>query len=378
MTIFAYKGETVKQALRRDARFQHIVFKQKCVLSTDDFVVNMSNLVDDFENLLNGEITDPFRVGKNTLPMTEVLRVEYGKNAQTCTDVKTMKELMGFSNSVCQVRLHDGSTGSGFLLFDRFVLTNAHVVNAVYNESDKKLNKKVIVHFSYESQYQREREQDSVADVEVEEVAGFEFTEDVYDWALLKLRAGVKLPNGLLNKCGDLNQSHGVRIIGHPDGGVKKIETCLSIAPERRKKVVEKSRIKHKGNTELIQDEAKNSVKNKDNTSILITDRYFKNVAKQVQRRKNVVTYKTCFYEGASGSPVFDQDCNVLAMHSGGYKFRDTKTDTIRSAIEFGYSLSDIIERINIQLVERKVADETFKEFFEFCQKEEPVPMETC
>ena len=47
MTIFAYKGETVEQALRRDARFLDIVFKKKCMLSSDDFNVDMSNPVDD-------------------------------------------------------------------------------------------------------------------------------------------------------------------------------------------------------------------------------------------------------------------------------------------------------------------------------------------
>ncbi|XP_060942493.1 serine protease FAM111A-like [Limanda limanda] len=438
MTIFAYKGEKVKQALGRDDRFHDIVFKKKCVLSTDDFIVNMSNLVDDvggktytikqvrnlpeslpssleedflqsaesqrteaeenqdpseqsvnnntdtsgymaaeqtplpsseekrihlssqFEKFMNGKKMVPFQGRKKIRPMTEILRVEYGKNAQTCTDVKTMKELMGFSDSVCQVRINDGSKGSGFLLFDRFVLTNAHVVKEAYNESLKKLNKKVIVHFSYESLNPTEREQDAVAEVEVEEVAGFEYTKDVYDWALLKLRASVKLPTALLNKCGDVNQSDGVCIIGHPGGGVKKIDPCLCIALENRKQVVEKSWIKNQGNTKLI------------------TGRFFEDAADSVMNQNNVLTYQTSFYEGSSGSPVFDKDCNVLAMHSGGYKYIDIKTDQIKSVIEFGYPLSDIIKRIKIQLVERKVADETFKEFFEFCEKEEPVPMDIC
>ena len=471
--------------------FWILYYKRSCVLSTSDFVVDMSNLVDDlggktytiiegknllesqpgsleddylqsaesqrpdaeenqnpseqpvidntdtsghtaaeqtplhnsetmrsylssqFENFMKGEKTLSFRVGNKTLPMTEVLRVEYGKNAQTCTDVKTMKKLMGFSNSVCQVRINDRPMGSGFLLFDRFVLTNAHVVKDVYNDSEKKLNAKVTVHFSYESLNQTEIGQDSVAEVEVEEVAGFEKTGEMYDWALLKLRAGVNLPNGLLNKCGYFNQSDGVRIIGHPDGGVKKIDTCLCIAPDNRIQAVEKGWIKNKDNTKLI------------------TERFFENVAESVTRLKNVRTYKTCFYEGASGSPVFDKDCNVLAMHSGGYTYKDIKTDQKKSVIEFGYSLSDIIEHIIIQLVERErfkvlkafltpqkedtshlkntpqphlkkrmsnvkklvesrdlkafkavvskpIDDEKLKEFFGFfCQREEPVPMDT-
>ena len=476
MTIFAYKGEKVKQALRRDARFLDIVFKKKCMLSSDDFVVDMSNPVDDlggktytiievknlpdsqpssleddfiqsdesqrseadenqdpsqqsvndkpstsghtaaeptpqpnserarrpfssqFEKFMNGKKTAPFRVGNKTIPMKEILRVKYGKNVQTCTEVKTMKELMVFSNSVCQVRINGSAKGSGFLLFDRSVLTNAHVVKDVYNDSEKELdnNYKVTVHFSYESLNQ------TVAEVEVEEVTGFEYTADMYDWALLKLKAGVNLPTALLNKCGYVNQSGGVCIIGHPGGGVKQIDPCLCIAPENRFQVVEKSRIKNQDNIKLI------------------TERYFESVAETVKRRRRVLTYKTSFYHGSSGSPVFDKDCNVLAMHSGGYEYRDKKTDTTKSMIEFGYALSDIIERIIIQLVERErfevlkaflvskhsnrrktmsnvkklvesrnleafkavvrrpVDDEILKLLFEFfCHKEEPVPMET-
>ncbi|XP_053298302.1 serine protease FAM111A isoform X2 [Pleuronectes platessa] len=481
MTIFAYKGEKVKQALRRDARFLDIVFKKKCMLSTDVSSVDMSNLVDDLggktytitedknlpdsqpssleedleqsaesqrpeaeenqdpseqsvndntntsghkvaeqtrepiseemrihlssqiENFMKRKKTVPFLDGDKKLLMTKIMSVEFGKNAQTCTEVRTMKKLMGFSNSVCQVRINGRPAGSGFLLFDRFVLTNAHVVKNVYNDSKKELNAEVTVHFSYESLNQTEREQDSVADVVVEEVAGFEYTEKVYDWALLKLRAGVNLPPALLNKCGYVNQSHGVCIIGHPDGGVKRIDPCLSIAPEKRNQVVEKSWVKNQDNTKLI------------------TDRFFEGVALSVMRCKHFRTYKTSFYEGASGSPVFDQDCNVLAMHSGGYLYKDEKTDTTKSVIEFGYPTSDVVERIIIQLVEREkfdvlkgfldskqenlskmksnvkklvesrnletfkavvrrpVADKNIKEFFEFFrQNEEPVPMDTC
>ncbi|CAB1440108.1 unnamed protein product [Pleuronectes platessa] len=70
--------------------------------------------------------------------------------------------------------------------------------------------------------------------------------------------------------------------------------------------------------------------------------------------------------------PPVKKDCNVLAMHSGGYKFID------ESVIEFGYSLFDILERIKIQLVEKEEADQTYKEFFKFFdKKEEPVPKDT-
>ncbi|XP_062262596.1 serine protease FAM111A-like [Platichthys flesus] len=376
MTLFAYKGETVEQALRRDSRFLDIVFEKKCMLSTDDFVVDMSNLVDDlggkiytitedaeekqdpseqsvndntdtsghtaaeptsvhssetvrtylssqFENFINGEKTVPF--GDNTLPITEILHVEYEKNAQTCREWKLKKELMGFSNSVCQVIINGRALGSGFLLFERSVLTNAHVVKDVYNDSEKELNTKVIVHFSYESQYQMESGQDSV-DVEVEEVAFFEYCpEKMYDWALLKLRAGVNLPPALNNTFSEANQSTGVCIIGHTDGGVKKIDPCLSIAPENQNQDVKKSSLIYHDKTKLI------------------TPRYFESVAESVE------PHKTCFNEGLSGAPVFDKDFNIIAMHSGEFTYRENKTETRKSVIEYGYPLFDIFDHIDFR-----------------------------
>nr|XP_019952622.1 PREDICTED: protein FAM111A-like [Paralichthys olivaceus] len=477
ITIFAFKDETVKHALRRDARFLNIIFQKNCMLSniSTEATVDMANLVDnlgdntyriilgnnlpaslpssleeDFTQTAesqradSGKEQDPSEQSvndnantsghtapKNTpMPSSEkmkrylssefeyiikgkktvqklsrtqnLLHVEYGKNAQTCTEVKTMKKLMDLSNSVCQVRINGRPMASGFLLFDKFVLTNGHVVNDNYNDTERQLDARVIVHFSYESLDQTERGQDLVEEVEVEEVAGFEFsTEQMYDWALLKLKDDVRLPY-LLNKCGYINQSHGVCIIGHPDGGVKKIDPCLIIASEKRIEVVDKSFNKNRENIQLI------------------TQRFFDGVAKYVEHQKNVLTYKTCFYGGSSGSPVFDKDCKVLAMHSGGYLYEDTRGAT-KSVIEFGYPLSNIIERIIIQLVEREkldvlsaylasdnthlktmrrnvkklvesrnlttfkavvsrpltTDDERLKELFEFFrQKEEPVPME--
>ena len=114
------------------------------------------------------------------------------------------------------------------------------------------------------------------------------------------------------------------------------MDQCKCIAPENRIQVVEKSWIKNQDNIKLI------------------TERYFESVAETVKRHRRVVTYKTSFYHGSSGSPVFDKDCNVLAMHSGGHEYIDQTTDTTKSVIDFGYPLSDIIEHIIIQLVERE------------------------
>ncbi|XP_047183810.1 serine protease FAM111A-like isoform X3 [Scophthalmus maximus] len=415
MTVYAYKGEKVKQALRRDGRFLDVVFKKNCGLShiVTEGNTEMSNLVDhldgttykiillnrclpesqqssleddniisnasqgfDHDDNQNASQQPTTTVSVNDTPerktkpapelffrempeseklkhnlssqfkhlmkgkesvarlsrIQKLLRVEYGKNYKKCKEVKTMKKLMGLSDSVCQVRVNGSPLGSGFLLFDNFVLTNGHVVEDLNKENIGLYVHKLTVHFSFESLDQVETGQDFV----VEEVAGSEYcSEQMHDWALLRLRANLKLPDCLLTQFGFCPQSNGICIIGHPDGGTKNIDTCFVIPPDKRIQTVEKDFFKNKGQVQLV------------------TQQFFEGVAESVQRYGQVLTYNSCFYSGSSGSPVFDDQCRVVAMHSAGYKYPGARGET-RSVIEFGYRLSDIMERIIIQLVERR------------------------
>uniref|UniRef100_A0A672HFG7 Serine protease n=1 Tax=Salarias fasciatus TaxID=181472 RepID=A0A672HFG7_SALFA len=389
VTVYAYKGEKVKNALRRDGRFLNIIFKRTCALANISTEVNteMSNLVDGLEgktfqiimlNKSNVPTEDP-QTNRDTaagslfqeIPRSQIMqknlssqfrdlvktiktpasklsriqnlfRVEYGQNAQMCREVKTMKRLMDLSDSVCQVRVNGSARGSGFLLFGKFVLTNGHVVKDVYNENQRHLDEKVTVHFSFESLEEVEGGRE-----EVEEIVGFEHQPDVLggDWTLLRLRAQQALPDGLLAHSGFLPQSGGICIIGHPDGGVKKIDPCLIVKHENRNQVVEKHYNENQGQINLI------------------TSRFFEGVAQSVQQNQQVLTYESCFYFGSSGSPVFDQNCRVVAMHTGGFIYQ-TSLGENQSVIEFGHPLPVVIERIIVQAEEKERFD-VFKEFIE-------------
>ncbi|XP_034062673.1 protein FAM111A-like isoform X2 [Gymnodraco acuticeps] len=435
ITVYAYKDEKVKQALRRDSRLLDIVFTKNCVLShtSSEVITEMSSLVDDLDGksfkiiLLNRKnppesqpeslelddmqneprIIDPsgdqappkqsttndslnentpnqkptlngnmatgstlreipnskemkgrllaeFKhsvKGKKTQKQTplsriqRLFRVDYGKNVQTCNEVKTLKKLMDLSNSVCHVRINGRSGGSGFLLFGKFVLTNGHVIKGIYNESERQLTEKVTVHFSYESLGQV----DPGAAVE-EDVVGFEFGCDVsghmYDWALLRLCADQELPDVLLKHFRFLPQKGGICIIGHPMDAVKKIDPCLIVPREGLNQVVERHQAEY--SQMPIQ---------------LVTHQLFDGVKEDIRQQPKTLLYESCFYYGSSGSPVFDEHCNVVAMHSGGYEYPNGK-DEIQSVIEFGYPLSDIMERIVIQMVQSNRFD-VLKEYLD-------------
>ncbi|XP_074466328.1 serine protease FAM111A-like isoform X3 [Sebastes fasciatus] len=440
LTVYAYKDEKVKQALRRDGRLLNTVFKKNCALShkITESTTEMSSLVDELDGktfkiiLLNkssppasqpGSLDDAYMVqtgsqrsvsdenqdpqqqssttesvddntpkkkpkldgnkapekmlceirNSKTMqnrPVSEfrdlvkgmkvqqrsklsriqnLLRVDYGKNAQTCREVKTMKELMKLSDSVCQVRINEKAEGSGFLLFDKFVLTNGHVVKDIYNESTGQLNERVTVHFSFESLVQKE------SGAVVEEVAGFEYCNDEsghkHDWALLRLGADQTLPDVLLTRFGFLPQGGAICIIGHPDGGVKKIDPCLIIPTENRIQVVERH---HGENPEGVLPLKPHYRKNQESIQ-LVTHRFFEDASNDKSNRQ-ALSYESCFYFGSSGSPVFDEHCNVVAMHSGGYAYKNARGES-RSVIEYGYPLSIITEHIIVQMVERKKFD---------------------
>lgn len=60
---------------------------------------------------------------------------------------------------------------------------------------------------------------------------------------------------------------------------------------------------------------------------------------------ENKFTYHSCFFHGSSGSPVFDVDCNLIGIHSGGFKYKDEGPKTW-SVMEYGFTMQPILDNI--------------------------------
>ncbi len=113
--------------------------------------------------------------------------------------------------------------------------------------------------------------------------------------------------------------------MGHPGEGVKKMDPCFIIERENRQKHVSE-------NQHLIN---------------VMNEVCLKEICDS-SACENKFTYDSCFYHGSSGSPVFDVDCNLIGIHSGGYEYK-TEGDKTWSVMEYGCSMQPILENIKAQ-----------------------------
>ncbi|CDQ80483.1 unnamed protein product, partial [Oncorhynchus mykiss] len=392
--VYGYKGEKVKQALRRDGRFDKTVFKTRCVLSEPETGVDteMSQPVDGLDgkplspqsptttdtvktqlqskeagkdgsslvvkqkkqeipnskeilSILRSQyagLVDHLKERENLKKPSDVqqfLRVEFGKKTQSFQEVKKVKKLMELSASVCQVRIEGTPKGTGFLLFKKFILTNAHVVHQIYEPITNKLQQSVTVTFDFEDLGERTQQ----IPVQSEVVAYGKGDSGNLDFALLELSSDpdITLPSSLLDIFSFPSLEGGICIVGHPEGGVKKTDPCFIIQHGDRKQAVEKHVTE---NEEFLH---------------VINNRYFEekwDIDTRLPRDTEKITYDTCFFHGASGSPVFNEYCQLIAMHTAGYSYQGKRGKT-QSVIEYAIPLSGILEEIIIQAVRRKRVD---------------------
>ncbi|XP_037014261.2 serine protease FAM111A [Artibeus jamaicensis] len=392
LCVYAFKGETIKEAVCKDGRFLSFLENDdwKLILNLDSIVEN-TQCVDELEGklfqvevekkrasraaatqscgvvttqncdltttqnseleerntiVLKGQIVAQYpslnreiekirkcfekkikkRQGKK---LYLIHKTNFGKLTKNATPVKMLKLLSHLCDSVGYLSWdNNGIRGSAtcFVFRGLFIFTCRHVIHDIVGKGIEPsewadiIGRCVRVTFGYE---------DSQAGGDYFFIKSwFEISDETLDYAVLELKEnGQPVPLGLYNGIGPVPLSGLIYIIGHPEGEAKSSDAC-AVIPQGLRAQKYREHLCAQGFDEHMQ------------FIHMFTQRSFQEMAP----RTDVITYDTSFYFGSSGSPVFDSNGSLVAMHSAG--FRNYYQPKFSSIIEFGPTMESILHDI--------------------------------
>lgn len=378
LCVFAFKGETIKDAVCKDGRFLSFLENDywKLIENLDSIVENTQLVVDDLEGkLFQVEVEkrmssgapapqNPESEARNTCVSTETTMDQYpslererekikesfnkqmkkkkklfqlhktnfGKLTKNSTAVKTHKLLSRLSSSVGYIEWdNNGNTGHAtcFVFGGLYVLTCWHVIDDIVGKGIEQskwadiIGQCVTVTFDYEDSPRKDEKCFCVE-------PWFEVSDETLDYAVLQLKEnGQEVPLGLYDGIVPVPHNGLIYIIGHPSGEVKSTDACAIIPQgEREEKYQEHLQARKAENfidTQYIRMHTQNSFQ-------------------KIVHRNDLITYNTTFYFGSSGSPVFDAKGSLVAMHSAGFAYNYQNGHS--SIIEFGPTMESILRHM--------------------------------
>ncbi|XP_072331820.1 serine protease FAM111A-like [Scyliorhinus torazame] len=223
-------------------------------------------------------------------------------------------------------------SGTCFVLRDRYVLTCYHVVEMIAESAvaigswPALIRDRADVFFGYEEEAQR--------GPPLRLVAWLEIYDQVLDYAILELETAPGA-SGLLECCANLPRTGSLYIAGHPEGDKKKICACSVVAGDENAA----------GNAVQPLESLRSAIAREDtedctHDTVLIASQAFNRL-----KHSNAITYKTEFHYGAAGSPIFDAEGSLVALHCGGETYKKNK-DPEKFYVELGRPISLILHDI--------------------------------
>uniref|UniRef100_A0A3P8Q0P1 Serine protease n=1 Tax=Astatotilapia calliptera TaxID=8154 RepID=A0A3P8Q0P1_ASTCA len=343
LCVYGEKGITVAEALKRDGRFiddlgnfelsnnqdpkRLTVCTQKVEkLHQKQFKIRLPK--DKKEN--NGKSQENLKrwmesrfPGDLYQEALNLRKENFGKIQQSFSEVHRVRKLLELGKSVCKVIVKDVSMGTGFVLFDTFILTSAHLIKGYVEGKALQQDVEVFAVFDYEksepeTNFYYFRAENTFTDFDAD-----------LDYAVLEAQ-NIKVPPGLLSEFGPLPANGEACVIGHPAGGVKKMDPTCIIETDKRGQAIDEHLYQYKNL--LIIKTISDWLKEHGINDILIGG----------CKAGKVATYHTFMYHGASGSPVFDGLGRVFGLHTAGYVCDSVNSD--ESVIEYAIPLLTIFE----------------------------------
>lgn len=378
LCVYGFKGETIRDTLRKDGRFCTFIESDDWKLINDlDTIIENTQPVDELEGKLfqvaaelpknprvvsvtqnsgsenrnfhkleeyivneyttlkeegkklRAYIKEKSEKRKKKASLFKVHKEHFGKMTRNSTPVKVVKYLSRVSDSVGFLWWNNnGNAGCAtcFVFKELYILTCQHVIASIVGEGIDSsewaniISQCVKVTFDYEELL-------PTGDKFFMVKPWFEISDKHLDYAVLELKEnGQEVPAGLYHRIRPVPHSGLIYIIGHPEGEKKSID-CCTVVPQssRRKKCQENFQAREEAgfcfSTSFIH---------------MYTQRSFQ----EMLHNSDVVTYDTSFFGGSSGSPVFDSNGSLVAMHAAGITC--TYQAGVSNIIEFGSIMESI------------------------------------
>lgn len=270
----------------------------------------------------------------------EVYKKNFGKEVNNSLSAKLVETLGTRMNSVGYIEWKNilgclQGAATCFVLYGRYILTCHHVVKKIVGEGTEakdwgnRIKQLARVTFSYKEDYPTEKW------FSLEN--WFQISDEDLDFAVLKLEESESEnhpPPGLLQFHSPPPPNGPIFITGHPKGRIKSMDVCLVVS------------IFERGNqySEHLQKRQKIQCSNYVcgyNSDKRCIHAYNPKGFEEKKNSPDLVTYNTCFLEGSSGSPVFDKNGRLVAMHASGFAYKMSNKEC--SIIEWGYLICSII-----------------------------------